>query len=126
MLVVDTSVLVPYLRGEEAVATFLEREAARGEVLVPALAAWELWRGADTPKQRSSVELLLRALRVDPFGSAIARLAGELHLSHRRAGTPRANWDLLIAAHAVHHGCPLATRDIRQGDIEGLDLFPVP
>lgn len=126
MLVVDTSVLVEHLRGKRRATDFLRREASRGPVLVPALAEWELWKGAESPRERDSVAALLEALAGDPFVPAMARLAGDLVQAHRREGNDRPVWDLLIAAHALFHEAPLATCDRGFKRVRGLDVIHVP
>lgn len=122
MLVVDTSVLIAHLQGDDAATRLLAREASSSRVLVPSLVAWELWKGADTPKRRADVEALLGDLDTDPLTAAIARIAGEAHVEHRRRGVQRPAWDLLIAAHALHHGAPLATLDADFATVEGLSM----
>lgn len=126
MIVVDTSLLVEHLRGTVNVATFLEREARRQEVLVPALVEWEFWKGAETGRERSAVAELLGSLTTDPLSASIARIAGDLYQTHRRAGTERPVWDVLIASHALFHDAPLATLDRDYARIEGLDVIDVP
>lgn len=126
MLVVDTSVLIEHLGGNQEATGLLRREGRQASALVPTLVAWELWKGAETPREREDVEALLGSLRSDPFTDAVARLAGELHLAHRRQGKERPEWDLLIAAHALHHGVPLATADKDFDAMDGLELVRVP
>lgn len=123
MLVADTSILVAHLRGDKKVTRFLEGHAARGAIFVPALAAWELWKGATTPARAERVEALLEAVHVDPFLPAMARLAGELHVQHRADGAERPSYDLLIASHALFHDVPLATLDRDYSSIRGLDVI---
>lgn len=122
MIVVDSSVLVAHLRGDEAATTFLEDEQERGSVLAPSLVAWELRRGAETPGQRDGVEALLEGLWVDPFSAAMAHLAGELDRTMRDRGEAKPTYDLLIASHALFHDAPLATVD---RDYEGVDGLQV-
>jgi predicted nucleic acid-binding protein len=125
MLVVDSSVLIEHLRGKRSATTFLRRHIGRGPVLVPALAAWELWKGAEKPREKEAVYSLLTALTPDPFTPAMSQLAGELHLDHRRRGVERPAFDLLIASHALHHDAPLATLDRDYSSIAGLDVISV-
>lgn len=122
-IVADSSLLIEHLRGNAKATRFLEREAARGKIIVPALVAWELWKGATTPARSAAVESLLEGLDVDPFMPAMARLAAELHRAARDAGRERPAYDPLIAAHALHHGCPLATLDRDYDEIEGLHVL---
>jgi predicted nucleic acid-binding protein len=53
-------------------------------------------------------------------------MAGDLHREHRREGRERPAWDLLIASHALFHGCPLATLDRGFAPIPGLDVVEPP
>ncbi len=124
-VVVDSSVLIDHLRGAEAATQFLERERRRGPVHVPALAAWELWKGATNARRRAGVHDLLSSLDVDPFGPAMAELAGELHVRLAAAGRTPPTYDLLIASHALLRGLPLATRDRDYEGIPGLTIVVV-
>lgn len=125
MIVLDTSVLIDHLDGHAATSAFLAKHAARGPLLVPALAAWELWKGTRSPAEVAVVEKALEAVIVDSFVPAMAKLAGELHVAHVRQGKRRPTFDLMIASHALHHGCPLATRDRDYDAIERLDVVKV-
>lgn len=125
MVVVDTSVLVDHLRGRDAATAFLRREAGRGPVFVPTLVEWELWKGAESAKERASVAELLEGLIADPFVPAMASIAGDLYRDHRRAGTERPQWDLLIASHALFHEVPVATVDGDYSGVHGLDVVKV-
>jgi hypothetical protein len=123
VLVVDSSLLVAHLRADQQATTFLRRHLAREPLVAPALVAFELWMGADTARRREAVSSLLDALRVDPFVPAMARIAGELQQAHRRAGRTRPTVDVLIASHALHHRCALATLDRDYEGVQGLDVL---
>lgn len=119
-VVLDSSVLIEHLRGNPRLVRFLERELRDGTLYVPALAAWELWRGATTPRRRSGLMDLLATLTVDPFTSALAALAGELHVQLSSGGRVPPTYDLLIAVHALYRDLPLATLDRDYAAIPGL------
>ena len=126
MMVVDSSVLIAFLRGRKAAARFLRGHGGSGPLVVPAIAAYELWRGARSRHETESVRKLLDAVTVDPFTPALARLAGDLDVDQRRRGTQRPSIDLLIAAHAIHRNCPLGTVDRDYSGITGLDVVEAP
>lgn len=125
MLVVDTSVLIAHLRGSKEATDLLLGAEGHDDIQVPALVAWELWKGTSTPAERERVGLLLGDLTIDPMTGGIARLAGELHVAHRERGSERPAWDLLIAAHALFHGAALATADRDFAEMEGLRILRV-
>ena len=124
-VVVDSSVLIDHLRGGSRATAYLERERRRGRVYVPALVAWELWKGTTNPRRRAGVHDLLSSMEVDPFGPAMTQLAGDLHVRLAGSGKTPPAYDLLIASHALHHGLPLATRDRDYTAIPGLDIVTV-
>ena len=124
-MIVDSSVLVDHLRGDETATQALSKMLLRGRVRAPTLVAWGLWKGANTPQRRESVAQLLAALDPDPFMPAMAQLAGDLTILHDARGMRRPVVDVLIASHAIHHGVPLATRDRDYSWIEGLDVIVV-
>lgn len=126
MIILDSSVVIEHLRGSQHATRFLSREAARGELVVPALAGWELWRGATTPARLEKVDAFLAGTTVEPFSPAMARLAADLHRRAREAGREPPAFDLLIASHALFHGVPLATLDRDFEDIDGVDVVRVP
>lgn len=124
MLVVDTSVLVAHLCGDKKATAFLAKEQSGG-LIVPALAAWELWRGATNAARTQAVEALLESVDLDAFQPAMARLAGELQVQHRERGIERPAFDLLIASHALFHAVPLATMDRDYDSVRGLRVVRV-
>ena len=124
-IVVDSSVLIDHLRGSAEATEFLEEARRRGPVQVPALAAWELWKGATTPRHRAGVHDLLSSLEVDPFGPAMAQLAGELHVRLAAGSRMPPTYDLLIASHALLRGFAVATRDRDYSAIPGLQVVRV-
>ena len=124
-IVVDSTVIIDHLRGGAKASDFLERERRQGPVHVPALVAWELWKGATNARRRAGVHDFLSSVDVDPFGPAMAQLAGELHVRLTGSGKAPAAYDLLIASHALLRGLPLATRDRDYSTIPGLQVVTV-
>lgn len=122
-LVLDSSVLIDHLRGNEETTSFLEAQGRHGVLYVPSLVAWELWKGASTPRQRSGLVDLLSNLEVDPFTAALAELAGELMRRLVGQGQRPPSFDLLIASHALLRDIPLATKDRDYRGIPGLRLL---
>ncbi len=124
-VVVDSSVLIDHLRGVGGATEFLEASRRQGPVHVPALAAWELWKGATNARRRAGVHDLLSSVDVDPFGPAMAQLAGELHVRLAVMGKTPPAYDLLIASHALLRGLSIATRDRDYSAVPGLQVVAV-
>lgn len=116
-MILDTSLLVDVLRGEQrACEAVLEREE-RGELLwIPMPAIFELYEGialSDRPEpERSRVRSLLGEYTVLDFRTAHARRAGELSGRLVRRGKMLDPIDVQIAGTALAEGDPLLTRDV--------------
>ncbi len=116
MILVDTSVWVGYLRGDERPAVArLEALLERGvPVAVTSIVAQELLQGVDTPEAFERLERYLASQRrvelSDPWLGAVeaARIFGAC----RAAGfTICSTLDCLIARIAIEHGIPLLHDD---------------
>lgn len=57
------------------------------------------------------------------FDTAAAMTYGDILAAARRAGRPMSLPDAQIAAIADHQGCRLATRNVRDFEVSGLDLI---
>lgn len=94
---IDTDVLIDYLRGRERAAKFLED--LKGELLVSSISVAELYSGVRGVEEEQALDQFLQAFLVVEVDQAIAKKAGlyrhEFSKSH---GTGLA--DALIAASA--------------------------
>jgi tRNA(fMet)-specific endonuclease VapC len=89
-----------------------------GDVGVSAITYCELQFGvanSSKPDQnQSALTEFLAPLEVLDFPSAAAVVFGNIRARLQRAGTPIGNYDLLIAAHALHLGLILVTNNTRE------------
>lgn len=78
----------------------------------------------EAPKQREWFEKFLRfGCEVLPMTLAIAKYSGELRGRFRVQGVTRSQADLLIAATAHEHLLKLATRNTKDFENCGVELF---
>lgn len=105
-LLVDTDVLVEYLRGRPEAADWLESQEA--DLAVSGVSVAELFAGVRGSREAQRLEEFLLALDVLPVTEEIARLAGQYR---RRYGPSHGTGlaDALIAATAATDGAALAT-----------------
>jgi predicted nucleic acid-binding protein len=105
-LVLDTCILIDYLRGHPAAAEFIETldEAP----VVSAVTVAELFAGVRDGDERLALDSLASACRIFPVDAATARDGGLLFRQYRRShGTDLL--DAIIAATALAEDLPLAT-----------------
>jgi hypothetical protein len=101
-VVLDTSVLIEFLRGRPGAAEFVEGLSAT--TCVSAITVVELFAGAASDEACSRLDGLLSAFDVVPLTPKIARDAGLIRRAHGTA-VP----DAVIAATAAHLGAELLT-----------------
>jgi predicted nucleic acid-binding protein len=102
----DTDVLIEYLRGKQQAAEFLE--GLDGELLLSAITVAELFSGAKGTQEIEALDQFILAFQVIPIDDRLARQGGmirqQYHLSH---GVGLA--DALIAATALDREAQLVT-----------------
>lgn len=114
----DTSVLVDYLRGQQAAANRLERERAAGPIHASEITRLELLAGMRPPEE-DRTRLLLAVLDWHPVDAEIAEEAGKLGRRWLRSYSGIDAADLAIAATAIVLDAALLTRNIRH-----FPMFP--
>jgi len=123
-VLLDTTVAVAHLRGVAAVS---QRLAQAQTLFLPAVALGELhfglWRSARRTENREQLERWLQATVLLPTAAATAERYGELKQELALAGRPIPENDAWIAAVALEHGLPLATRDEHFHHVPGLTVL---
>ena len=106
LLLLDTDVVVEFLRGRPRAAEFLE--SAEGPLAISAVSVAELFAGARGKTDEAAIATFLGAFEVVPVDAATAREAGRLRREFGPShGTGLA--DAMIAASARHRGARLVT-----------------
>lgn len=109
---VDTSILIDYLRGHEAAAGVLEEERAADVLHGSEMARLEVLAGM-RPNEEDRTRSFLSTLRWHPVGTEVAEEAGALGRrwlpSHRAVDGA----DLAIAATTILIGARLLTLNVR-------------
>jgi predicted nucleic acid-binding protein len=114
-MLVDSSVWIAYLRGDDLVEVAMLTEALehRESVWLTATILQEVLQGADSQRFNRWDRVLGELPSItSPDAREAARGAAHLYARCRWAGvTPRSANDCLIATHAVFAGIPLLHRD---------------
>jgi predicted nucleic acid-binding protein len=117
MIVLDTSVLIAHLRGDERATRFL-LDIPTADRVASVLARIEV-EGGMRSDERRPVASLFGVIRLLPVTDQIARRAGELLRAYRRSHTGIDLVDYAVAATAELHGARLATLNIKD-----FPMFP--
>lgn len=120
MIVVDTSVFVDCLRGDDAAVDALDGALATGEVAASVLTRVELLAGMRSA-ERTSVRRLVDRFRWIAVDDEVAEQAGSLARSYRRSHPGVDVVDYVIAATSQLHAADLWTRNLKHFPMfEGL------
>jgi predicted nucleic acid-binding protein len=117
-VLVDTSVLIDYLRGNDQAAALLERERATAPLHASEITRLEVLAGM-RPAAEGATRLLLSTLVWHPVDADIAEDAGALGRRWLPSHHTIDGADLAIAATAIRSNAVLLTRNIRH-----FPMFP--
>jgi hypothetical protein len=121
-VLLDTTVLIDYLRGREGARDRLRTVRERGDdAYVCAISVEEVTRGLH-PREDDAFIQLLDGLRVAPLRVAEGRLAGYWRRSHSRRGRTLTQSDALVAAASVGVGARLATGNPKDFPMRGVEV----
>ena len=125
LVVVDTDLIVDFLRGKGPGVALVRELVARHRLRVTAITAFELRVGADFLARRDDILRLVRS-RTFPLDPASALHAGEVAASLRAAGQDIGMADCLQAGICMNFDLPFATRNHKHFErVQGLRLFDV-
>jgi len=123
-IMLDSSVVIPHLRGKLDIAS----QAPPAEPLFLSLTALgELYKGvlksADPAGNRSQLDTFLQTVAVLHPDTATAVHYAQIAVDLEKKGTPIPENDIWIAAVALECSMPLATRDAHFQKVDGLALL---
>lgn len=106
--IVDSSVVIDYLRGRREAGSFLESTRQSGSLGTHVVVVAEVLSGAHDQREQDVVDHLFREFRIYPVDSDDAQLSIEL-LKRYRLSRGIGWLDCLIAATAMRLRLPIAT-----------------
>lgn len=124
-LVVDTSILIDYLRGGTKWQDFLVNAPRNAELFLPTIAIFELFSGKSTKKSLIAEDIsnLLKRFTNIELDENIAQKAGELR---RDVGHHISPQDYIIAASALEINGTVVTLNKKHFEqIPNLKLYPL-
>lgn len=123
-IVVDTDVIIDYLKKRQPGAELLKKAYRKYLLHVTSITVYELMYGVQKSGKTGLINRLLRYVTVIPFDDAAARKAAAFHYSLTSKGMDIGIKDAFIAAMCEVHKLPLLTRNVRHfSRIPGLKLL---
>lgn len=122
LVVVDTDLVVDYLRGKGAGVELVRRLLTERRLRLTSVTAFELRLGTDFLPRRDDILQLLRS-RTLPMDLASALRGGQVAATLGNRGESIGFADSLQAGTCLRHDLPLATRNRKHFDrVAGLNL----
>ncbi len=122
MILVDSDVLIRFLRGDPQARLRLTLLQQTDELGCSVITAFEVLRGATTA-QIPAAELLLASLTQHPVTEAIAREAAEEWRALRKRNVTLSLPDVLIGVTARTLGATLLTGNVKHFPLDGLTVI---
>lgn len=114
MILLDTKVIVHYLKGDAAIVAHVQN-ASRGELAIPAIVLYELeygtLRSRLPARRRRELQAGLEHIQHVPFDSIAAIAAASIRVELEKQRSTIGPFDILIAGTAVSRGAALVTNN---------------
>lgn len=108
--ILDTDIIIDYLRKYEYTRYLLDRWSKPGLLAVSTLTYVEIYQGT-RPEEKENTQLLLNGLTTIPLDVSIAKIAGELLCNLRLQDLTIGIADAIIGATALFLSVPLITNN---------------
>jgi predicted nucleic acid-binding protein len=108
-IVIDSSILIEYLRAKDKRATTLFNIPDNTKVCISAVTLYELYIGATNEPKWNDVKLLTNDLILLPFNEIIAIESAKIFHELRKSNTMIEFRDIFIAATCKIHNLPIKT-----------------
>jgi hypothetical protein len=122
-LLVDTDVLIDFLRKKTRAKNILQEASQGYDLFTSVITLAEIMAGM-RPSEKADTEALIAGLTPLPVTEQIARRSGELHQKKDKKKFLLA--DCLIAATALVEGCLLLTFNKKDFQVDGLQFYDGP
>lgn len=125
-MILDTSFIIDFLRGEIAATNKMQELEKKDEPqFITAPTVHELWSGITqmhyaAEKQQEKIEEVLLGIPILPLNRESAERSGKIDGTLTKEGKKIAPEDCMIAGIALHHRQPVLTNDAHFALIDGL------
>ena len=122
-VVVNTSVLIEFLKGNEPISSEIEELLKTNRVIVTGIIVAGLLQGVKSKKEEYKISLLSEAVELLEIPTEIWMKAGKVSSSLRRKGVNLPITDVAIASLATEYDLQIFTLDKYFRKIPGVKLY---
>lgn len=124
-VIVDTPVLIDFLKGEDRVFNAVTRLLEKKRIAITGVIIAELLQGIKSAKEEDTIADLLTGIKIIEADTMLWIKAGRLSASLRRKGVSLPLTDIVIAALAIEHNLSLFTLDKHFEQIPGVKIYKI-
>jgi len=108
-ILIDTSIVIDYLRSAEKENTKFINLFKNNELYMSVITVFELFNGATSKDKQNDIEKLLNILNIKDFDVKTAKIASDIYRDLRQQNKLIEFRDILIGATALQNSLPIAT-----------------
>lgn len=124
-VIVDTSVFIEFLKGNEQYGSEITRLLEKNRVFSTGIIIAELMQGLKNLKEEQYLAELITAVNIVEIATDLWVETGTISLSLRRKGINLPLTDVAIAALAIEHNLQIFTLDKHFELIPGIELYKI-
>jgi predicted nucleic acid-binding protein len=123
-LLIDTSIIIDYLRKKNKRKSQFYKISATHTLFISTITLFELFAGAKNEQKMKDIDSVIEYVKMLPFTEETAKTAGEIYLALRDENKLIEAKDIFIAATALSHDLPLMTLNVKHFErIKGLEIL---
>jgi tRNA(fMet)-specific endonuclease VapC len=108
-MVVDTGIFIEHLRAKDKTKTALYRIFEREDLYLSSVTIYELMAGANTPKKKDDILLIITNFQVLDFSESVAYRAAEIYQQLKKENLLIEFRDIFIASTCLEFDFPILT-----------------
>ena len=124
-VIVDTSVFIEFLKGNEQCGSEITKLVEKNRVFFTGIIIAELMQGLKNLREEQYLAELITAVNILEITTDVWIKAGNLSLSLRRKGINLPLTDVALAALAIEHNLSIFTLDKHFEQISGIKLYKI-
>ena len=122
-ILIDTDIVIEYLRSKDKVSTELIKLLQRHDVFLSSISEFELYLGARTKRHQSDLEMVFNEVEMTSFDFGCGRIAADIWKSRELIHQHIEIKDIFIASIAIYNDVWLRT--FNEKHFKGIDKLRI-
>ncbi len=125
-ILIDTSIVIEYLRSTKREKTNFIQLFQEYDIFLSVISIFELFNGAKDQNKKQDIDTIICEVNTQNFSIETAKIASEIYRNLRKQNKIIEFRDILIAATSIQYNLPIATLNIKHfARIENLQIIDI-